>query len=89
MVLRAFRSTLSPVVKFIIGVIFVMILITLISNEGENELSELDIYLTHRLSQIKKSCGEICDTREHDLIQGEMIYSCTSDTNEKSHLIII
>ena len=73
MVLRAFRVILTPVVNFIIGVIFVLILINMIFNENDNESTELEIYLTQRLSQIKQSCGEICQTSENDLVQGELI----------------
>ena len=73
MVLRAFRCILTPVVKLIIGVIFLLIFINMIFNENENESTELEIYLTHRLSQIKQSCGEICQTSENDLVQGELI----------------
>ena len=74
MVLRAFRVILTPVVNLIIGVIFVLILINMIIfNENDNESTELEIYLTHRLSQIKQSCGEICQTSENDLVQGNLI----------------
>ena len=73
MVLRSFRYTATPFVKFIIGGTFVLILIIMIFNENENESTELEIYLTHRLSQIKQSCGEICQTSQNDLVQGELI----------------
>ena len=74
MVLRSFRYTATPFVKFIIGGTFVLIfIIMIIFNKNENESTELEIYLTHRLSQIKQSCGEICQTSQNDLVQGELI----------------
>ena len=73
MVLRSLKYSATPFVKFIIGGTFVLLLIIMIFYENGNESTELEIYLTHRLSQIKQSCGEICQTRENDLVQGELI----------------
>ena len=44
-------------------------------NKDEKALSEMDVYLTNRLIKIKKSCGDVCKTDKHLVMNGRLIDS--------------
>ena len=45
------------------------------SNEINNKPGQLDLYLSKRMSEIKKSCGDICQTDDNKFVKGKMVYT--------------
>ena len=59
--------------KLILFISLGLILIYVMSNEINNKPAQLDLYLSKRMSEIKKSCGDICQTYDNKFVKGKMV----------------
>ena len=75
MLVKAFYYSPIRLMKLIFFTSLGLILIYVISNEINDKPAQLDLYLSKRMSEIKKTCGNICQTDDNQFVKGKMICS--------------
>ena len=73
MMVKAFHHSPIRLMKLIIGTSLGLILIYIMSNETKDQPTQLDLYLSRRMSEIKESCGGICQTDDNKFVKGKII----------------
>ena len=85
---KGFYHSPIRLMKVIFCISLGLILIYIMSNETKDkpthqtnspltnsptQPAQLDLYLSRRMSEIKKSCGDICQTDDNEFVKGKMI----------------